>query len=495
MKSLLKSLLIVILSGLATLNAYSEKVIFEGITFNIMDPGVADDSMRMLMAMATSGKTTITDVGDGVYTITIRMGKEEMSDILVSPKIVNSKLIEFKMFRQPDVKITITPEKLNIGDKMVFGLYSSSDFDTLYKNLNVGRKNSGSTTNKKANGAKTSGGSSLLLQYLRGPFGLTPSNPATAGLQQWRDVLKQNKIDFSEDVSVGRVWLKSIYDRNITLMGKAVSWRVMLNIRNYEIQYTTTKTTRDQAFRDFDEFASALKAGGITLEQDRTSESFPKSVKGKYGNLKISLRVYNLGGGEYWVDLESVGERTYNTSDYEIEMAPTALPGFNVFAVANLRLDAPFDAIEEEFKLTLSPGAIGKGRITVDNQTGSRKYIIPLQPSLLSRGLISQTMKMEDKPTFRTFYMPMQLWLQPGKRTTIKEEDKLINEQYAELISRLKSQYPSMQKANVKDLKPYGFDNKAKEAWMVKEGNITNYYILGKDKVWKYIYIFTVYKK
>lgn len=60
--------LLVVLACIASVpKIYADRVIYETITSPILDQGAGNEAVAFLMALGGSGKTTITDKGNGTY--------------------------------------------------------------------------------------------------------------------------------------------------------------------------------------------------------------------------------------------------------------------------------------------------------------------------------------------------------------------------------------------------------------------------------------------
>ena len=302
MNRLLKTFFICLACAFGTFNAFSEKVIFEGITFPIFDQG--DEAINMLLALGGSGKTQIVDVGEGYYLISMTIGKDPViTDLLINPKVVNSKLIQFKLASQPDFTVSITPEKIKLSDEVELGIYLASDFDNLYKNLSglqVAQKPKGKAD---ANSKELpSRGTLTPTLFSRHPFGFLPSNTRNLNLIEkqlkeagWKDV-KINEGNSSYLICIissdlFRIPFK-LYGKDVTIMscwGSEIS-----KIKTYDLEISDFKTNWSQ--NDANEFAqrivNELVDAGYIVDHSETTlygyDFFTRTLKGDGKEIKVT---------------------------------------------------------------------------------------------------------------------------------------------------------------------------------------------------------------
>lgn len=512
------SLTICLLTVLFTLfpaSGRAGKVIFETISiidpssigFNIGNNSSGDDvnmenAILMFGAMAMfTGQTTITDEGSGNYRFVATMQKDVVLDFkITSPKVVSNSRIEF-FCPKDDMTMIITPKNISIGPVSI-SVVSEAAFPTLLKNLGGVKKSSNSSGKGKSNKhtqkptpqKKTYKNDPALLKLLTGPMGLAPANPLAAGLQSWRDVLKKGGVSFEESVGIGIVWLERM-GKTVSILGNAAECYLKINVNEVETQYNIKDKTRSQADAIYEDLVETLKASGVKLQPDIPSENFPLQSVGTWGDYKIDVHVYKQKEGNFWVSLKSCAERAIPASESATYIDKKASPGANMFGIPGLKITAPVEEIEEQFKLKLIPGEISGNRITTYGRQGPCLLKIPMKGVEKCYGLKAWSVTFYNDDRDPYYYAAFELWTQDNEKFYGKENDKIYQTLFDDIIASLKAEGKAVKKVSAKDLKPFGFQKDAKAVWMVDYGSYRDYYLLTKESYSKTIYMISVQNK
>lgn len=306
--------LLVFLACIASVpKIYADRVIYETITSPILDQGAGNEAVAFLMALGGSGKTTITDKGNGTYFMKITMGGQNISDNLTSPKVVNSKLIQFRLGTQGNTLITITPEKIDLGGKMEFVVASSDAFNTLLKNLG-GVKSSGPSSSSKASSSAQSlpsKGEVSVRNFVSHPFGFLTTNVTTMqdALKQLRAAGWSAKINtYPESTQICiisstpfRIPMK-LYGKDISVMSAYGTETGRILKYGIEVSDFKTNWTQDEAIAFAKRIVKELEGLGY------------KQVEDPYIGNNFFLNQLK-GDGVYQIEVQASQSSKYETLD------------------------------------------------------------------------------------------------------------------------------------------------------------------------------------
>ncbi|MCH5248184.1 MAG: hypothetical protein J1E99_08495 [Muribaculaceae bacterium] len=260
-----------------------QNVIYDAMTSPNLSNVTNDETTAMMLALAGSGKTTITDQGNGKYFMKITIGKgQSITDYLASPKVVNSKLIQFGLASEPQVKISITPEIVDIGGKLELIVLSKDAFTNLLKVLN-GRIGSSSSTGNKTKAPQSrpaslpSSGELSPKVFALHPFGFLSSNVTShqSALQQLRNAgWKADYNDYGTSTQI-MIISSSQFKIPFTLFGKDLTILSSYgtpqgNMLSYGLEVTDYKTnwTEDETRLFAEKIVEELLSQGYVEDTD-----------------------------------------------------------------------------------------------------------------------------------------------------------------------------------------------------------------------------------
>ena len=411
---------------------------------------------------------------------------------------------------------------INAADKIVAGVFSTADGSEgfiLYVNeegnlIKTKPKNVGDDFAKdfqelkksipkhgskpQANSTKVDTG---LMKLLEGPYGLSPSNPSQAGIQDWRNIMKKFNPDMTEQTSLGWNILEG-KNKPVKILDHDANCKLMINLHNFKSRYFIGVDGKAEALKLFDEIVQTLKASGVTWKGDETDLYPLRTVTGnwkdRYIKLSFSHNVKNL----YSIFLESIGRRNFSKEDYEIVLSPSTSLGTSLFGIPGISIVQPIEEIVEGFKLSLIPGSISLKNESIKTVKDEieQTLFIPLKGGgnqWFGLKTESESMKLENNEGKPIFIASFKLW--PSETSKLldlsyKEEEQIVAKLYSELIGELKAANKPLRKASMKELNLKKSDIDAKEVWAVDYADYTDYYIFRKHKYLKNICIISVKK-
>lgn len=114
------------------------------------------------------------------------------------------------------------------------------------------------------------------------------------------------------------------------------------------------------------------------------------------------------------------------------------------------------------------------------------------------RGLKSTGIYVFDNEDYRIINASLKVWFDENVNPNYvltKEENKLMDELFAKLIKEVGETNKTLRKVSVNNLKAYNFSEKVKEAYMAVNGSWRDYYILGKEKYYKFVWLVSIWDK
>lgn len=209
------------------------KIIYESNVKMEFDTKNYDGIENLAAAMGSMGKTTITDIGIGYYRVDMKTGGgAAFSDIILSPKVVNERLIQFVLNSKDKDIVSITPEEINIGGGFKLIVLDKDAFGKLLKNLGGVSRQSGNTGGKTHSTGQNSSESQTrpvqknqpgitepdkeltISDMLYKPMGILTASSNIWGMQ-YKDVLSAARQRDNWEISS----LGDMYDSSFTVFG------------------------------------------------------------------------------------------------------------------------------------------------------------------------------------------------------------------------------------------------------------------------------------